>query len=131
MLPRPTVPASLAELLAVFRPLLTAPSYRTFCALTCGLITAGGRRTVTGMLTAEFAGRRLHAVGDAHYHGRALLGAGATVTTRLPVNAALFGPAPPRTGQRGRPRLKGQPLGRPAQIAATVCWTAAQVDRYG
>ena len=261
MLPRPTVPASLAELLAVFRPLLTAPSYRTFCALTCGLITAGGRRTVTGMLTAaglagrwhhsrahrlfasarwcpdrlglalarlvvarllapdepvtvvvddtlfrrwgrrvhlavwthdgsaqgpdrlgrgnrwviagivvrlpcrtrpvclpvlfrlwagkgsasvvelaaqllgllaaEFAGRRLHAVGDAHYHGRALLGAGATVTTRLPVNAALFGPAPPRTGQRGRPRLKGQLLGRPAQIAATVCWTAAQVDRYG
>src|SRR4051794_41981749 len=61
MLPRQTVPASLAELLAVFRPLLTAPSYRTFCALACGLITAGGRRTVTGMLAgAGLAGRWHH-----------------------------------------------------------------------
>src|SRR3954453_21765383 len=61
MLPRQTVPASLAELLAVFRPHLTAPSYRTFCALACGLITAGGRRTVTGMLIgAGLAGRWHH-----------------------------------------------------------------------
>jgi hypothetical protein len=261
MLPRQTVPVSLAELLAVFRPHLTAPSYRTFCALTCGLISAGGRRTVTGMLAGaglagrwhhsrahhlfayarwcpdrlglavarlvvarllgadepitvviddtlfrrwgrrvhlalwthdgsvqgpdrlgrgnrwviagivvrlpcctrpvcvpvlfrlwagkatasvvdlaaqllgllavEFPDRRLHAVGDAHYHGRALLGAGASITTRLPVNAALFGPAPPRTGQRGRPRLKGAPLGRLTQIAASAGWAPAQVDRYG
>jgi hypothetical protein len=26
---------------------------------------------------------------------------------------------------------KGQRLGRPAQIAATVCWSTAEVDRYG
>src|SRR3712207_9090935 len=50
MLPRQTVPASLPALLAVFRPLLTAPSYRTFCALTCGLIAAGGRPPVCGLL---------------------------------------------------------------------------------
>ena len=261
MLPRQTVPASLAELMAVFRPLLTAPSYRTFCALACGLITAGGRRTVTGMLTGaglagrwhhsrahhlfayarwspdrlglalarlvvarllapdepitvviddtlfrrwgrrvhlalwthdgaaqgpdrlgrgnrwviaglvvrlpcctrpvclpvlfrlwagkatasavelaaellgllaeQFGDRRVHAVGDAHYHGRALLGAGTSITTRLPVNAALYGPAPVRTGQRGRPRLKGAPLGRLTRIAATACWAPARVDRYG
>lgn len=261
MLPRQTVPASLAELLAVFRPHLTAPSYRTFCALACGLITAGGRRTVTGMLAgaglarrwhhsrahhlfayarwcpdrlglavarlvvarlldpeepitavvddtlfrrwgqrvhlalwthdgaaqgpdrlgrgnrwvlvgivvrlpcctrpvclpvlfrlwagkgsasvvelaaqllgllaAEFPDRQVHAVGDAHYHGRALLGLPASFTTRLPVNAALYGLAPPRTGQRGRPRLKGAALGRPAQIAASAGWACMPVDRYG
>src|SRR3712207_9118575 len=60
MLPRQTVPASLAALLAVFRPLLTAPSYRTFCALTCGLIAAGGRRTVCGMLTGAGLASRWH-----------------------------------------------------------------------
>jgi hypothetical protein len=64
MLPRLTVPASLAELLAVFRPHLTAPSYRTFGQLTCGLISAGGRRTVTGMLVGAGLGRLWH-------HGRA------------------------------------------------------------
>src|SRR4051794_27215968 len=64
MLPRPTVPASLAELLAVFRPHLTAPSYRAFCALACGLIVAGRRRTVTGMLTGAGLARVWH-------HGRA------------------------------------------------------------
>jgi hypothetical protein len=84
-----------------------------------------------GLLAAEFPDRRLHAVGDAHYHGRVLLGAGASLTTRLPVNAALFGLTPPRTGRRGRPRLKGAPLGRLPQIAATAGWAPAQVDRYG
>lgn len=84
-----------------------------------------------GLLAAEFADRRIHAVGDAAYHGRALLAAGVTITTRLPVNAALYGLAPPRTGKRGRPRLKGQLLGRPAQVALTASWQAAQVERYG
>jgi len=60
MLPRLTVPASLAALLAVFRPMFTAPSYRTFCALTCGLIAAGGRRTVTGMLVGARLARVWH-----------------------------------------------------------------------
>lgn len=83
------------------------------------------------LLAAAFPGRRLHAVGDAAYHGRALLVAGVTITTRLPVNAALFGPAPPRTGRRGRPRRKGARLGRPAAVAATADWQTASVDRYG
>lgn len=84
-----------------------------------------------GSLAAEFGDRRLHAVGDAAYHGRALVDAGVSITTRLPVNAALFDLAPPRTGKRGRPRLKGSRLGRPAQIAAGATWTTVQVDRYG
>ena len=44
------VPVSLAGLLAVFGPLFTAPSYRTFCGLACGFWAQTGRRTVCGML---------------------------------------------------------------------------------
>jgi len=45
-----TVPASLLTLLAVFSPLFTAPSFRTFCGLACGFLAQPGRRTVCGML---------------------------------------------------------------------------------
>lgn len=58
------------------------------------------------LLAKEFPDRSMHAVGDAAYHGKPLLVAGATITTRLPANAALYAPAPPRTGKRGRPRRK-------------------------
>lgn len=44
MLPKPTVPASLAASLDVFRPCFTRPSYRTFCQLACGLIAGVVRR---------------------------------------------------------------------------------------
>ena len=44
------LPVSLASLLAVFRPLFTAPSFRTFCGLACGFLAQPGRRTVCGML---------------------------------------------------------------------------------
>jgi hypothetical protein len=44
------LPASLASLLAVFGPLYTAPSFRTFCGLACGFLAQTGRRTVCGML---------------------------------------------------------------------------------
>ena len=59
------------------------------------------------LLAQEFPDRCIHAVGDAAYHSKALLVEPSTVTTRLPANAALYAPAPPRTGNRGRPRLKG------------------------
>jgi hypothetical protein len=45
------VPASLMTLLAVFSPLFTAPSFRTFTALGCGFLAQSGKRTVCGMLT--------------------------------------------------------------------------------
>jgi hypothetical protein len=45
------VPASLMTLLAVFCPLFTAPSFRTFTALACGFLAQSGKRTVCGMLT--------------------------------------------------------------------------------
>jgi hypothetical protein len=45
------VPASLMTLLAVFSPLFTAPSFRTFTMLACGFLAQSGKRTVCGMLT--------------------------------------------------------------------------------
>ena len=83
------------------------------------------------LLATEFRDRTIHAVGDAAYHGRPLLIAHTSLTTRLPVNAVLYAPAPPRTGRRGRPRLKGHRLGTPTEIAATADWRRVRVERYG
>jgi len=83
------------------------------------------------LLVVEFGDRQVHGVGDAAYHGEALVVSGATWTTRLPVNAALFAPAPPRTGKRGRPALKGARLGKPADLAAGAAWQGRTVCRYG
>jgi hypothetical protein len=83
------------------------------------------------LLAQEFPDRVIDAVGDAAYHGKALLVERTTVTTRLPANAALYAPAPPRTGKRGRPRLKGHRLGTPAEIAAAATWRQVTVSRYG
>jgi hypothetical protein len=77
--------------------------------------------------------RTIHLVADAAYHGPALrhLPARITVTTRLPAGAVLYALAPAPTGKRGRPRLKGDRLGTPAELAATARFTTAQVRRYG
>src|SRR4029453_9734430 len=50
MLPGATVPRSLADLLAVFRPCFTAPTFPPFVGLLVGLIAQTRRRTVCGML---------------------------------------------------------------------------------
>ena len=44
------------------------------------------------VLAQAFPDKTIHAVGDAAYHGRSLLVAATTITTRLPANAALFAP---------------------------------------
>jgi hypothetical protein len=77
--------------------------------------------------------RKIHVVADAAYHGPALrhLPERITVTTRLPANAVLYALAPAPTGKRGRPRLKGDRLGAPADLTATATFTTAQVRRYG
>jgi DDE superfamily endonuclease len=82
-------------------------------------------------LTAAFPGRIIHGVGDAAFHGQALICQGATWTTRLPVKAVLYGLKPARTGKRGRPRTKGARLGTPAQIAAGAAWQPVTVRTYG
>jgi hypothetical protein len=89
---------------------------------------AGGLIT---LLVAEFGDRQVRGGGDAAYHGQALAVTGATWTTRLPVNAALFAPAPSRTGKRGRPALKGAKRGRPAGLAVDTAWRECTVCRYG
>ena len=55
------LPASLASLLAVFGPLFTAPSFRTFCGLACGFLAQTGKRTVCGMLAGAGLSRALAA----------------------------------------------------------------------
>ena len=83
------------------------------------------------LLAQGFPDRSVHAVGDAAYHGKALLVPATTITTRLPANAALYTLAQPRTGKRGRPRSKGARLGRPVDLAATAGWHRATLTRYG
>lgn len=77
--------------------------------------------------------RRLHVVADAAYHGKALrhLPASITITTRLAKTSVLYAPAPPPTGRRGRPALKGERLGTAADLASTAHFTTAQLKRYG
>jgi hypothetical protein len=83
------------------------------------------------ILAAAFPGRTLHGTGDAAFHGESLAMAEATWTTRLPANAVLYGPQPPRTGKRGRPRVKGDRLGTCAQIAQAADWEDAVINVYG
>jgi DDE superfamily endonuclease len=83
------------------------------------------------LLAGAFPGRQVHGTGDAAFHGEALIVEGTTWTTRVPANAVLYGPQPPRTGKRGRPRVKGDRLGTCAQIAASADWTDAVINAYG
>ena len=57
--------------------------------------------------------------------------AAVTFATRPPATAVLYAPAPPRTGQRGRPRRKGARLGTAADLAAAATWRTTTVRRYG
>src|SRR5436190_22087301 len=84
-----------------------------------------------GRIAAAHPDRRVHGVGDAAYHGKPLLVDGTTWTTRLPANAALYNLAPPPTGKRGRPALKGAKLGKPGVLAAGATWRRVTVYRYG
>jgi hypothetical protein len=55
-----------------------------------------------------------------------------TVVSRMRRDAALFGPPPPPTGKRGRPRTKGERLPTPPQLAARARgWKKLDVDWRG
>ena len=92
-------------------------------------------REMIDLLAARLPGRQLNVVGDAAYATEAWrrLPARVTVTSRLRSNAALYAPAPPRTGNRGRPRKWGARLPRLAQIATDPAteWVEQAVRRYG
>ena len=83
------------------------------------------------LLVAAFPDRKVHGTGDAAFHGGPLVIEDATWTTRLPASAVLYGPKPPPTGKRGRPRAKGGRLGTCAEIAATADWQEITVNCYG
>lgn len=90
-------------------------------------------RQAIDALAATLPGRVLHVVADAAYAGQQLRGLPAQVTwtTRLRKDAALFAPAPPRTGRPGRPRKKGDRLPSLAQLAAAATFVPTEVCRYG
>jgi DDE superfamily endonuclease len=131
--PRPThlVAAILVSLPFVSRPV----------ALPVGasLAVKGGRskpdlaRDLVDSLAERFVDRAIHVVADAAYGCGAFAGLGhdMTMTTRARSNAVFFEPAPPRTGKRGRPRLKGDRIGTPAHIARCATWKTVTVARYG
>ncbi len=57
-----------------------------------------------------------------------------TVTSRMRRDAALFDPAPPPSGKRGRPRTRGARLDTPSQMAAKLTdndFTPADVEWRG
>jgi hypothetical protein len=90
-------------------------------------------RRLVEALTTALPGRRVHVVADSAYAGKALraLPASVTWTTRLRSNASLYALAPPRTGRRGRPRLKGAKLASLAALAEEASFAPATVIRYG
>lgn len=91
-------------------------------------------REMIELLCARLPGRQVDMVADSAYATGAWrgLGAGATMTSRLRSNAALYAPAPPRTGKRGRPAKWGNKLDSLTQIATDTAteWTARAVCRY-
>src|SRR6266446_2766632 len=99
----------------------------------------GGPSTVAlaAQMIAEIAGwlpgRDLHLHADGAY--ATLVGADlprTVVTSRLRRDAALYAPAPPRTGKRGRPRTKGARLPTPPELAAAATdWVEADIDERG
>lgn len=103
------------------------------------LAVKGGRskpdlaRDLLDAIAERFPDRDIHLVADAAYGCDAFagLGHGMTMTTRARVNAVFSRLAPPRTGKRGRPRLKGERIGTPADIARSARWKTVTVSRYG
>jgi SRSO17 transposase len=92
-------------------------------------------REMIELLAARLAGRGIDVVGDAAYATAAWRGLPAqiTVTSRLRSNGALFAPAPPPTGKRGRPAKWGARLPSLTQVATSAAtrWFEATVRRYG
>jgi hypothetical protein len=90
-------------------------------------------REMLDILAERFGDRAIHLVGDSAYGCAAFagLGDGMTITTRAKINAVFYQSAPPKTGKRGRPALKGTRIGTPADIAKATTWKTVTVSRYG
>jgi hypothetical protein len=117
---RPVALPALARL--VHKDIKPAPASRLVLA-----------RQMTAALAAALPGRDIHVVADAAYAGKELrrLPTAVTWTTRLRKDAALYELAPPRTGKRGRPRVKGNRLPHLTALADSACFAPVTVRRYG
>lgn len=86
-------------------------------------------------LAAWFPQRSFSLCGDGAYAtlcGRRL--PNTTMISRMRRDAALYGPAPPHTGRRGRPRTKGDRLPTPAEMANALddtAFTTVTIDQRG
>ena len=81
-------------------------------------------RTLVDMILARFPARTVELVMDGAYASKAwrALPGRVTVTTRMRSNAAVFALAPPPTGKRGRPALKGARMATLAKLAASAAF---------
>jgi hypothetical protein len=86
-------------------------------------------RTLIDMVLERFPARTVELVMDGAYATKAWRGLPdrVTVTTRMRANAAVFALAPPRTGKRGRPALKGARLASLAKLAEQAAFTTVTV----
>ena len=89
-------------------------------------------RRMTEDLATALPGRIICVVADAAYAGKELraLPDSVTWTTRLRKDAALHELPPPRTGRRGRPRVKGARLPALPALAQAASFTPVTVTRY-
>lgn len=89
-------------------------------------------KAAVSAIAKRYPNRKVHVTGDAAYMSKALrkLPTNVTWTSRLRSDAALFDLAPPKTGQRGRPKTKGAQLPKLAEIAKNATWTTLDVRRY-
>jgi hypothetical protein len=107
------------------------------------LCVKGGRskpdlgRGLLDTIAEAFPTRTIHLVGDAAYGAGhfAGLGANMTITTRARSNAVFHHPTPAASGKRGRPRLRGERIGTPTDIAHQATkdntWVDTLINRYG
>ena len=74
--------------------------------------------TLIARIAERHPERRIDVVGDSAFACKAMAGLPerVTLTARLRSNAVIHAPKPPKTGRRGRPRVRGARLGDPGEI---------------
>src|SRR5664279_3192512 len=107
------------------------------------LCVTGGRskpdlgRDLLDQVAEAFPTRTIHLVGDAAYGAGHFAGLGhhMSITTRARSNAVFHHPTPAASGKRGRPRLRGERIGTPTDIANHATknntWVDTLINRYG
>ena len=98
--------------------------------------TVGHAAEMLGELAGWLPDRTLHVCGDGAYAtlAGANLHRSTFLTSRMRRDAALYEAAPPPTGQRGRPRTKGERLPTPPELAKSAHrrdWRRVDIDVRG